>query len=188
MNTIPKIIAICGYKRSGKDTVANIISQLYGHKHMKIASKLKDVVQTLFGFTYSQIEEDSKDDVDHRWGISPRQAMQFIGTEMFQFKVQELLPDIGRRFWIKGMTATIPENTSIVISDLRFVHEYEELKKLGVYVIRVNRDTENMTTDKHPSECDFLNIPINLEINNTESNIDNLTQTIINQIGSPVDH
>ena len=187
MNKIPRIIAVCGYKRSGKDTVANIISELYGHKHMKIASKLKDVTQTLFGFSHSQIEEDVKDHIDTRWGITPRQAMQFIGTEMFQFKIQEILPEIKRNFWIKGLIADLNGNLPVVISDLRFVHEYEELKNLGVFVIRVTKKNNSETIDHHPSETDFLNIPADLEIVNNDFVIDNLRNDIINQIGSPSD-
>lgn len=171
MNKVPKLIAICGYKRSGKDTLADYISATYGHKHVKIAEKLKSVAKTVFGFSDEQVETDIKEQVDSRWGITPRQAMQFIGTEMFQYKIQELLPNIQRGLWIKGLVAehlAHPDPPPIVISDLRFVHEYEELRKHGVYIIRVNRTccSRSAQQDAHSSEREFLHIPYDVEVNN----------------------
>lgn len=163
---VPNIIAICGYKRSGKDTLANIISEKYGHKHIKIASKLKEIVQTLFSFTYDQIENDAKEQVDPRWGITPRQVMQFVGTEMFQYKLQEIMPDVKRSFWIRGLVASLSPTDKVVISDLRFKHEYEELKKLGVYVIKVTRPDLISLQDTHPSETEFNDIPVDLDVVN----------------------
>jgi hypothetical protein len=167
---IPRLIAICGYKRSGKDTLAEFIVSNYGHKHVKVAEKLKKITKLVFNFSDEQIESDTKENVDPRWGISPRAAMQFIGTEMFQYKIQELLPDIQRKLWIKGIVEEIEQSsTSVVISDLRFVHEYEELKKQNVFVIRVTRP--NMTIaqhDNHSSETEFLKIPADLVVENID--------------------
>lgn len=164
---MPKIIAVCGYKRSGKDTIANLIGEIYGYKHVKIASKLKEVTKTLFAFTDDQIESDTKDTIDPRWGVSPRHVMQFVGTEMFQYKLQELLSDVKRNFWIKGLLASLSENDRVIISDLRFLHEYEELKKHNVFVIRVNRPGITCGDDAHISEKEYTSIPVDLEIVNT---------------------
>lgn len=169
---IPRLVAICGYKRCGKDTLANYISSTYGHDHLKIAGKLKHVVRCLFGFTEEQVECDAKELVDSRWGITPRRAMQFVGTEMFQYKVQELLPEIQRTFWVKSMVEqeVVPriakQGGSVVISDLRFVHEYIELKKHGVFVIMVERDACEVGGDSHASETEFKDIPADVVIKN----------------------
>lgn len=165
---IPKIIAICGYKRSGKDTIAEHISTMYGHKHIKIAGKLKEVVKILFNFNDHQIETDDKEICDERWGISPRKAMQFMGTEMFQYKLQELIPDIQRNFWIQSLITEniIGQNTPLVISDLRFMHEYTELKKHNVFIIKINRRHDAGEQDLHPSETEFMNIPVDLQLEN----------------------
>jgi hypothetical protein len=183
MTNVPKLIAICGYKRSGKDTLAEYIRMKHGHKHVKIAEKLKAVVKTVFGFTDDQVESDTKEQVDPRWGITPRQAMQFIGTEVFQYKVQELLPDIQRALWIKGLIAehlNTPNPPPIVISDLRFLHEYEELKPYGVFVIRINRPCckQYAMLDMHASEREFLDIPFDMEVNNNEQKMEDMFSRI----------
>lgn len=165
---IPRIIAICGYKRSGKDTISEHISNMYGHKHIKIAGKLKDVVKILFNFTDNQIEADEKEVCDDRWGITPRKAMQFMGTEMFQYKLQELLPDIQRNFWIQSLISENVKgnNNPLVISDLRFMHEYTELKKHNVFIIKINRTLPKGEQDLHPSETEFMDIPADLQLEN----------------------
>lgn len=177
---IPQLIAICGYKRSGKDTLAAHISNAYGHKHVKIADKLKQIVQILFGFSSDQVETDFKEVVDPKWGISPRQAMQYIGTEVFQYQMQHLIPDIKRNFWIKSCLQDIqalPPGTPVVISDLRFLHEHEHLKALGVYVIRVERPHSNgVCHDQHASEQEFLGIQPDLVVHNTSTPDDMYSQ------------
>ena len=165
---IPKLIAICGYKRCGKDTVSEFISSVYGHKHIKISAKLKQVSKILFNFTDDQVESDSKEDFDARWGTTPRKVLQFMGTEMFQYKIQEILPDVQRNFWIRSLIEEHIIKTNhdypIVISDMRFVHEYTELKKHGVFVIKIKRN--QIELDTHPSETEFVNIPADMEIDN----------------------
>lgn len=165
---IPRLIAICGYKRCGKDTLSDYICEKYGHTNVKIAGKLKEIVKIVFGFSAEQVESDLKEEIDDRWGITPRQAMQFIGTEMFQYKLQELLPDIQRKLWIKSITSTVNNDSKIVISDLRFIHEFTELKKKGFIVIKVERD-DHAIMDTHPSETEFISIPADITIKNNSS-------------------
>ena len=175
MNNYPFIIAICGYKRSGKDTIAEYLTKNYNYNHYKITDKLRKIVQLLFNLNDNDYEKN-KEKIDNRWNITPRKMMQFIGTEVFQYKIQELLPDIGRDFWIKSLLSdkllnNIKNNDhKIVISDLRFIHEYENLKKLNIpfIVIKVtNNRIKNI--DNHVSETEHLKIPINYEIKNNGS-------------------
>jgi hypothetical protein len=178
----PRIIAICGAKRSGKDFLATYLIDKYDYKHIKIAQKLKDVCQILFGFSNDQIENNSKDVVDQHWGVSPRKCMQFIGTELMQYKIQELLPCCGRKFWINSLINSLENDTKYVISDLRFKHEYEELHKLGCLIIKVEsyNTTEN---DTHSSEQEYKVIPADIVVYN-----DMKTTKILTQIQSYVDH
>ncbi len=179
MNKKYRIIALCGQRRSGKDTIADIFVENWGYEKIKIASKLKKIIQILFNFSDSQMEDSHKDSIDENWNISPRQAMQFFGTEIMQFKLQELLPSVGRLFFIKSL---IDEhiNTGIdnklIISDLRFVHEWNLLKKYNCYIIKVERDNNDIS-DTHISETELEKIEPDLIIKNNE-NIDSLKKNI----------
>ena len=175
MNTHPYIIAVCGYKRSGKDTIAEYLTKNYNYNHYKITDKLRKVVQLLFNLNDNDYEKN-KEENDDRWNTTPRKMMQFIGTEVFQYKIQELLPNIGRNFWIKSLLSDElldninNNNHKIVISDLRFIHEYENLKQLNIplVVIKVtNNKIKNI--DNHISETEHLKIPIDYEIENNDT-------------------
>lgn len=181
---LPRVIALCGRRRAGKDTIASILYELHGYENVKISQDLKDAAKILFGFTNDQIESGLKDQIDERWGISPRQALQFIGTEVMQYSINDLLPSIGRKFWIKGCIQKhiAPcEEKLVVLSDLRFVHEYEELKNtfLGDFmVIRIERERHdvNALLDEHVSEKEYLNIPFDAMITNNGTKAELLTK------------
>lgn len=167
---LPRVIAVCGAKRSGKDTIASIIANEYGYEHVKISQKLKDTCKILFNFTDDQMELDTKEFVDPVWGVSPRQCMQFIGTEVMQYKLQELLPNQGRSFWIQSLIRSFNDGKKYVISDLRFRHEYDEIKKLGGMVIKVNRiylpPNIPPLEDQHVSEQEFKALKADYEVKN----------------------
>ena len=167
--SLASVIAICGAKRSGKDTLADHLVARYGYEKIKLADPIKHVVKYLFAFDDNQVgESDDKDIIDPKWNITPRKAMQFFGTDMMQYKLQELLPNIGRKFWINRLMTKLDPNKKYVISDLRFVHEYEELNKINTFIIKVDRPT-NTSIDKHASESEYTNIPVHLFIRNDKS-------------------
>ena len=161
------IVAICGAKRSGKDVVADYMVQKYNYEKVKLAEPLKQVVNTLFDFTQDQTgETDEKDQIDERWNITPRQALQFFGTEVMQYKIQELLPEVGRNFWINSLVNRLHPNKNYVVSDLRFYHEYEQLVKHGALIIRIDRPSL-VSTDTHASEEEYKTIPYDILLPNT---------------------
>lgn len=170
MNKFPRIIAICGLKRSGKDTIADYLCSHYGYTKIKIASPLKKGLQVMFGFTDEQLETNKKDEIDPRWNVKPRQLMQFLGTDVMQYQLQQIIPDIGRKVWIKSLIEEHlnqqenDKNKLYVIPDLRFLHEHEELSKYDTVFWRVDRISElqklNHACDLHVSEKEYLNIPV----------------------------
>lgn len=153
------IVAICGYKRSGKDTIADYLAFKYNFKKMHIADPMKDVCAILFNLNYDQLHGDLKDVKDVTWGVTPRRIMQFFGTELMQNEIQGLLPDVGRTFWIRSLCSKIKnQSTPIVIPDVRFHHEINALRhefKNCVKLIKViNNRVEQ--TDDHVSEKQWL--------------------------------
>lgn len=161
MNDFPNIIAICGYKRSGKDTIAKFIVDKYGYEHYKLAAPLKECIQQLFGFTQEEMEGSLKEQIHDYWQTSPRILMDYIGTHVFQYEIQNVIPDIKRNFWINNLINKSDiknnRNKKIVISDLRFEHEYNELMKYNTLVIKVVNSrvkmADNLSSEK---ECDNL--------------------------------
>jgi hypothetical protein len=184
----PKIIAICGAKRSGKDVLADHLVNKYGYQKLSFAEPLKKITQVLFNFSDEQLGDgDIKDDVDERWGIAPRKALQFFGTEVMQYKVQELLPGIDRKFLARSLVSKIHPEKYYVISDMRFYHEYEELAKMNALVIKVDRFPTRYTPDEyiHPSEIEYKSIPYNIHIMN-DKDVDGLHKKLDKALGADV--
>jgi hypothetical protein len=179
MKQFPKIIAICGLKRSGKDTIADYLCSNYGYTKIKIANPLKQGLKVMFGFTDEQLESDKKDEIDPRWEVQPRKIMQFIGTEVMQYQLQQIIPGIGRKVWIRSLVEEYINDSKhndklFVIPDLRFLHEYEELSKHNTLFWRVDRITEldklNHVCDLHISEKEYLQIPVSHVFKNETKN------------------
>lgn len=173
---MPKlVVAICGRKQHGKDCAAlNLVKA--GFIHEKFASPLKQACSLLFGFSEEQVHEDKKDVIDPRWNKTPREILQFVGTEMFQYKMQEILPDVGRGFWAKSLVHRISSSDAdrFVISDMRFQHELDALNEIDdcrIVAIRVVRDCMNCD-DCHASETELGNITPVVEIGNNGSKED----------------
>lgn len=150
------IIALCGRKGSGKDAAAALLAR-HGYVNEKIAAPLKAVCAQLFGLTPAQMEGVDKERVDPRWRCSPRRIMQFVGTEMFQGKLSELLPHVGRSFWVDALVRRLHESTHerVVVTDMRFPHERAALDALDpseykTFVIRLTR--QGTSGDAHESE------------------------------------
>jgi hypothetical protein len=172
-------IGICGKKRSGKDVVADYLVANYAFEKKKIADDLKTVIKLLFNFTSQQLEDDTKDHIDARWNITPRTAMQFIGTDIMQFEIQKIMPHIGRNFWIDSFLKKIANTERLVISDIRFKHEYEAIKHASTkfIMIRLERPDHNNQQDQHSSETEFTEIPADITIKN-DGTIEDLTSQI----------
>jgi hypothetical protein len=133
----------------------------------------------MFGFTDEQLESDKKDEIDPRWEVQPRKIMQFIGTEVMQYQLQQIIPGIGRKVWIRSLVEEYINDSKhndklFVIPDLRFLHEYEELSKHNTLFWRVDRITEldklNHVCDLHISEKEYLQIPVSHVFKNETKN------------------
>jgi dephospho-CoA kinase len=172
----PKLICLTGYKQVGKDTLADFLVENYGYINMKFATPIKETVKFLFNLTDEDLEE-KKELINEKWKVSPRLLTQFVGTEMFQYKLQEIMPHIGRYFWVNKFIEELEtiyekdKNAKVVVSDLRFIHEYEKLKEYmcnDILVITINNN-RIIPNDTHISENEFQKIKPDYIIQNNDS-------------------
>lgn len=183
------IVALVGHRRSGKDTVANYLVNHYTYENMKLSYYLKECTKIMFDLTDEDLETDKKDNVHPKWNIKPRQIMQFLGTEVMQFQLDKLIPDLHRCFWVKRLCDDIDKhpNKSIVISDVRFQHEISYLKEKYptrlciVKLVRAINTEEDV--DQHISEQEHAHIKADhLIVNNgTVHQLYNNVDIILNQ-------
>lgn len=148
-----KIIGICGYKQSGKDTVGEFLNIYYNFNRLSFADPMKEACGSLFGFNKEQLWGDKKEIVDEYWKITPREVLQKFGSEIFRDRLQEFYPDlewVGKDFWVKRFIKDIKKYKKVVVADCRFPNECKAIKNEGGFVWRVVRD--GYKGDGHQSE------------------------------------
>jgi dephospho-CoA kinase len=167
------IIAICGKKGSGKDTIGNYLCEKYDFLKLNFADPLKEACKHIFELTDEQLYGDKKEIIDEYWNITPREIMQFVGTELLREQLKNKFNNIGSNIWtmlMKKKIANILEKNSeqnIVISDLRFLNEYNLLNSLNGVILKVtNNNVKNFIGNTHESETEMDNIKYNYIIEN----------------------
>ncbi len=135
-----QIIGIIGAIGSGKDTIADYLIAEHGFKKLSFARRVKDAAAAVFGWDRDLLEGATKESrewreqVDPFWGLSPRLALQKIGTEMFR---QHIRDDI----WIKGVEKDLAVEpfSHFVITDCRFQNEIDVIRRASGRLIYVER-------------------------------------------------
>jgi len=140
------IIGVCGFIGSGKDTIADYLTNFHGFRRESFANSLKDAVAYVFGWDRTMLEGRTKqarewrEQVDPWWAerlgmpnLTPRWVLQYWGTEVCRRAFHD---DI----WIASLENKLRNSTDdIVISDCRFPNEIKSIKDAGGIVIRVKR-------------------------------------------------
>lgn len=145
------IISLSGKKQSGKTSIARHLVEKHGFVEVSWAAPLKEIIgKQLLGLSNEQLygTEQDKETIDPRWGMSPRDLLQKIGTDLFRDHFME-------DFWVKVGTEKIKqliiEDKNIVIPDTRFPNELKAVEDLGGRTVRMKR-IDYPTHDQHPSE------------------------------------
>lgn len=141
-----RLLGICGFIGSGKDTVAEYLVSQYGFVRESYAEPLKDAVAAVFHWPRPWLEgitEEQRawrEQVDPWWSqrlglphLTPRWVLQQWGTEVCRRSFHD---DV----WIASMEHKIAQSShDIVISDCRFPNEIKSIKQQGGIVIWVRR-------------------------------------------------
>ena len=140
------IIGVCGFIGSGKDTIADYLTNFHGFRRESFANTLKDAVSYVFGWDRTMLEGRTKqarewrEQVDPWWSqrlnmpdLTPRLMLQLWGTEVCRRGFHD---DI----WIASLENKLRSSTdNIVISDCRFPNEIKSIKDAGGIIVWVRR-------------------------------------------------
>jgi len=194
MNTT--IIGICGRKRHGKDTVGRILSAHHGFRTTAFGDQIKHIAMDLYGLTWDQCFGDgpAKEAVDPRWGWSPREILQRLGTEV----ARSIHPDTWVRYTLDGVraaadgqgyrwrdeahhrfelyTGPVP-HVRWAITDVRFPNEAALIRAAGGRVWKVVRPNLVLPVDEHPSETSVDLVEADVVLVN-DGTVDELTARI----------
>ena len=140
------IIGICGFIGSGKDTIADYLTNFHGFRRESFANSLKDAVAQVFGWDRTMLEgrttqaREWREQVDPWWAerlnmpnLTPRWILQYWGTEVCRRAFHD---DI----WIASLENKLRNSKdNIVISDCRFPNEIKSIKAAGGLIVCVER-------------------------------------------------
>jgi hypothetical protein len=140
------IIGVCGFIGSGKDTIADYLTNFHEFRRESFANTLKDAVANVFGWDRTMLEGRTKqarewrEQVDPWWAerlnmpnLTPRWILQYWGTEVCRKAFHD---DI----WIASLENKLRNSTdNIVISDCRFPNEIKSIKDAGGIIVWVRR-------------------------------------------------
>lgn len=148
------VIGLCGFKGSGKDTVAGILMIDKNYHPVSFASAVKDVVSIVFNYDRNMLDGTTiesrlwREEVDHWWAnklnienFTPRLSLTLIGTDVMRNY-------ISNDIWILNLNRKVEkllaEGKKVVITDIRYSNEFKMVKDiLGGKVYRILRDTQD---------------------------------------------
>ena len=177
---IRMIIGLTGKIGSGKTTAADYL-KTKGFIEYSMAQPLKEIGK-IFGFSNEQLygTQEQKLEIHEKWGISAREFLQKIGTDIFRECVPKVLPNMkmDRTVWVDLFVMKQQKNPHLnyVISDIRFLDEADAILQLGGIIIRVERDN-NVSSNSgqehiHKSETEMYKIPATYVIDNNKLSIE----------------
>lgn len=129
-----KIIGILGRARAGKDTFASYISSVIPVETWHIAHTLKKTIRVMYDLSSDQVTGNLKDVCDPRYGYTPRELCTLWNDNVSKVH--------GHDFLVKQMFRDydhLENKPSIIIPDVRFPHDCDEIRKRNGIIIKIIR-------------------------------------------------
>lgn len=152
------IVGFIGDIGSGKTTAANYLERTCKFTSYAFADPLKKIGY-IFGFTKEQLYGTQQEKmVINPWhGISGREFMEKFGTDVCREALPKIIPNMPN-IWVKlfKIFATEYPRDHIVVSDVRFPDEANEIVKQGgflIKIIRPNVDKKNLREESKSEQA-----------------------------------
>lgn len=189
-----RVIALSGWKGSGKDSVANYLVEKFGYIKKSFAARLKDLVSDTYRVPREDLDHPERKEM-------PLHNLPVISTDPFTDSIHTLLQtelksgywtpralcilegsikrSVYPNHWVQtvAMEIMIDPFSKYVISDLRYQSEADTLKILlpEIQLIRISRFDSIETLD--PSERNLDTFNFDQTINN-KGTVDELHQKL----------
>ncbi len=156
------IIGITGRANAGKDTIADVLVRKHDFVKIGLADPIKRACKVWFDWSDETLWGPSanRNIIDPRYGKTPREALQKLGTEFARAYYPNVWVDIAIRR---------ANYSKVVIPDVRFLNELEAIHKAGGKVIKVVRPPTGSGADavsdvlwSHSSETEQDAFPAHL--------------------------
>lgn len=147
----PSVVAFIGPAGCGKSTAAGHLVE-HGYSLLKFAHPIKEMLRAL-GLEDRHLEGDKKESqCDLLGGVSPRRAMQTLGTEWGRKLIH---PELWVRAWMREAVWRLQNGQRLVIDDLRYPNELDAILRLGGSTLRIIRKDHHQC-EAHDSETQHI--------------------------------
>lgn len=137
MTQHPQVIGLNGVARSGKDTVAKILHDLYGYNRVSFADRLKAVAHDSGArIELAGITVDIGEFVDEVGWEAAKEHLDVRGY--LQGLGMAVRTHLYANAWVDAAFAQASPG-KIAVPDMRFPNEYEKVRSLGGVTWRINR-------------------------------------------------
>lgn len=194
------VIALSGYTKSGKDTVADILVNKHGYQKIAFADSTYEEVSKSFGVPISflknrvtKTEPNNKLSVYKCDNLEYKKLMLLLGYDIesprtsrtiLQTWGTEFRRGYNKDYWIDRVKEKIEQSkcNKIVIPDLRFDNEIEYCYNISAKFVLVRRDGCNPIND-HLSE-NVIPEEMAYEVIGNNGSLDNLEQKVLRLVSN----
>ena len=175
------IILISGYKRSGKDTTANIFKEYLDAEIVSFAKPVKDLMCLTFGITHEQLDK-FKNNKETLYIDEDSIFTPFIDfREILENFATDAMRESGyfkESIWIDLAKDKInnSEKDYILIPDFRFPNEFDELSEYNIKTVRVNNS--NIIRSDSKAESSLEDFKFDFYIDNSKMDIEDLKRQV----------
>lgn len=143
------VIGVAGCAGSGKDTLSDLLLDHFQGTKSAFAGPLKKAAGLLFNLSDEQLHDRVlKEQVDQRWGLSPRVILQRLGSEGLRdlFDKDIFTKSMGHR-----MDAARERGEGLfIVTDVRFPNEAQMIRNNGTLIHLYRTDAKAVA--EHVSE------------------------------------
>ena len=168
---------LTGLAGTVKDTVADILVAKHGYIKMSLADPIKRIAQDVYDFTDEQLWGSSENrnkpdtryerahymrrskctccgsaDINTRCYLTPRYALQLLGTEWGRHCYLDTWTDVA----ISKARESGGAGPKVVFADGRFLNEFAAFSCAGYPIVRIKRTGFETAKWDHPSETEQL--------------------------------
>lgn len=147
---LPRLVAFAGRAGAGKSTAARGLVEAHAYTLTRFAGPLKAMMAAL-GLTPAEIAGEAKELPCARLGgVSPRRAMQTLGTEWGRDMIHN---DLWVDIWRQDAAAIFAAGGRVVVDDCRFANEAAAVRSLGGVIVEIRSPYGPMIGAGHASEA-----------------------------------
>jgi ectoine hydroxylase-related dioxygenase (phytanoyl-CoA dioxygenase family) len=174
-----EIIGLSGYARSGKDEAAKVLVEEFGFTRVAFADKLRDFLYALNPMVIHAQEINPKDgshkkDIKYVQDVIDEYGWDKYKETIFGDEIRRLLQRLGTEagretmwdsIWIDAAFAGLSDDAKVVVSDARFINEFEAVVSRGGFILRIERAGVG-PANSHASELEALSYTFPVMIHN----------------------